>query len=371
MKSTPRILVLYEGNPFSGTRGGDVYAQHLFTRLREEADIVVVNRETLGLLGTVSGTDYAKTLRKFLANETWRGGVLLDGSSFYLMTETTRMLKREGWGPIVTVLQEWLPARERTLRLRLHLTRYMLRFVHTIDAHVAVSNWLRRRLKLLGVAGRNIDVARPGVSVSCFESATTVVRRASPITRIVSAGVYHPSKGQLLLVEAMGELAKRVPNALNEYRVDLYGDMPPQSDSYVQRVRQRITELGLTAAVHLHQHISQTQLWEAFGSSDVFTFMAEGEGLPLVVLESMLHGCVPVVPHASPMVELLDGGKFGVAAALNPRGLATALESVRRRLRVQPHWPSDIAQQARSTTLRWPDAVNACAGHVLTRLGIT
>src|SRR4051812_31036955 len=59
MESTPRILALYEGDPFAGTRGGDVYAQHLMTRLRKHADVVAVNRETLGLRGTVTGVEYA------------------------------------------------------------------------------------------------------------------------------------------------------------------------------------------------------------------------------------------------------------------------------------------------------------------------
>ena len=370
MKSTPRILVLYEGNPFAGTRGGDVYVQHLLTRLGEQVEIIAVNREKLGLRGAVTGAQYANAMKSFLADKTWRSPVLLDGSSFYLMAETTRMLKQEGWGPIVSVLQEWLPAREQGLRMRLHLSRYMFRFVHTVDAHVSVSSWLKKRLTRLGVSSRNIDVARPGVPVACFQSAATTVRPPSPVLRIVSAGVYHPSKGQRLLVEAMGELARRKPDELNQYRVDMYGFISPDSQSYVVKLRERTAELRIGSAVHMHEQIGQAQLWETFGASDVFMFMAEGEGLPLVVLESMLHGCVPVVPLGTPMVELLDGSNFGLSVAPNARAVVAALETVRRRIMSQPLWPSEIAAQAAATTLPWPDAVEACAGHVLARMKI-
>jgi len=370
MKSTPRILVLYEGDPFAGTRGGDVYAQHLLTRVRAQADLLVVNRQTLALRGRVTGAQYASTLKGFLADQTWRGPVLLDGSSFYQMTDSTRILKQDGWGPVVSVLQEWLPAREQTLRGRLHLTRYMYRFVHSVDAHVAVSNWLKRRVQNLGVAGRNIDVARPGVPDACFQSAATARRTASPTLRIVSAGVYHPSKGQLLLVEAMGELAIRAPGALRHYRVDMYGAIPADSQAYVQELRRRISELRIGTAVQLHEQIGQAQLWDVFGTSDVFTFMASGEGLPLVVLESMLHGCVPIVPTGSPMVELLDGDRFGLSVRPKASALATALQATRSRLLSAPTWPSEIAGHATATTLRWPEAVNACAGYVLARMGV-
>ena len=370
MKSTPRILVLYEGDPFVGTRGGDVYSQHLLTRLNEQAELVVVNRDTLGIRGVATGTEYANAMKKYLADTKWRSGVLLDGSSFYVMSETNRMLKAEGWGPIVSVLQEWLPAREQTLRARQHLMRYMLRFVHSVDAHVAVSNWLKQRLVRLGVSSRNIDVARPGVPATCFESAAAAVRTPSAVLRIVSAGVYHPSKGQLLLVEALGELAKSNPTGLRNFRVDMYGAMPSDSDGYVKRLRQRISELQIGTAVHLHEQIEQAQLWEIFGTSDVFTFMANGEGLPLVVLESMLHGCVPVVSRGSPMVELLAGGKFGMGVAPNPAAVASALETIRLRLVTDQSWSTDIARVARVTTLRWNEAVDACAKYILARMGI-
>ena len=370
MKSTPRILVLYEGDPFAGSRGGDVYAQYLFTRLRQQAELFVVNRQTLGLRGAVTGVQYAERLKEFLGGTPWRSPVLQDGSSFYVMTETNRMLKQTGWGPIVSVLQEWLPAREPTFRLQLHLTRYLFRCTRTIDAHVAVSHWLKQRLRRLGVPGRDIDVARPGVAAACFQSAAAAVRPAASVLRVVTAGVYHPSKGQLLLVEALGELLKRTPDAARQFRVDMYGAMLADSTAYLQKLRERISELGLSNVVRMHQQLEQVQLWGVFGASDVFAFMAQGEGLPLVVLESMLHGNVPVVPRGSPAVELLGGGAMGVAVRSNPVALASALESLRQKLSAHPAWPSEIASAAASTTLQWPDAVDACARHITARMGI-
>ncbi|MGV3710962.1 MAG: glycosyltransferase family 4 protein [Gemmatimonas sp.] len=365
---TNHILVLHEGNPASGTRGGDVYWQHLFAELSATHELVYANREALGITGVVTGAQYATALERYLRDVKWRGAVLHDGSSFYSMTESNRMLKRHGWGPIISFMQEWVPARQDSFRMRLHLNRYMFRFLHSVDAHVAVSQWLRDRIRHLGVSGRRVDVARPGVPDACFESALHVHHVPSPRLRVISAGIYHPSKGQHVLAEAMGLLAARDPQAREHYEVNMFGAINATNQSYFDRLRERVRELALTDNVLLHGHISQQELFAAYAGSDVFAFTASGEGLALVVIESMMHGCIPVVARDSAMVELLGGGKLGVAVDHSPEALANALERIRNQLRIQSDWPVKVAQGARAEALTWTQAARACADRIRARI---
>src|SRR5262245_31019981 len=99
-----RILWLHEGNPFRGTRGGDVYWQHLTTHLRNSVDVVAVNWAALGLTSRVSGQEYAERVAAYMKPLGWRAPILHDGSSYYWMYETNRLLRREGFGPIVSFM---------------------------------------------------------------------------------------------------------------------------------------------------------------------------------------------------------------------------------------------------------------------------
>ena len=365
-----KLVTLYEGEQTSGVRGGQVYWQRLLAHLEPDFDIITANRKALGVEGVVSGREYAAAVQRFLGEKSFRGPIVHDGSSFYQMVDTNRMLRKNGWGPIINFLQEWVPAREPSFRMRLHMSRFMLRFVHGVDAHVAVSDWLKQRLVRIGVPPSRVDVARPGVSEACFESARKSTRSSSPTLRVVTAGLYHPSKGQSLLVEALGIVAEKSPQRLSKLRVDMYGSIPegPNRD-YYDGLHARIGQLGLGSVVELHGHTSQQQLWDTFGQADVFAFMAQGEGLPLVVMEAMLHGCVPVIPSGSPMEPLMKDGRFGSAIKPKPAALASELMRIHERLESNRGWHDDIARAGYDETLDWDEASEACANFIRARIG--
>lgn len=100
-------------------------------------------------------------------------------------------------------------------------------------------------------------------------------------------------KDPLALVEALPAMREAVPGA----RLVLVG--PELEPDYVTGLRQRITTLGLSAAVTLTGEQIDPHPW--FEAADMFGFASRLEGFGTVVPEAMAHG-LPVVARRLPGV---------------------------------------------------------------------
>jgi poly(glycerol-phosphate) alpha-glucosyltransferase len=111
-------------------------------------------------------------------------------------------------------------------------------------------------------------------------------------------------------IEAWPALLKRVPAAT----LDVYGDGPLR-----EQLQSRIDKLGLAASVVLHGHVpgADAQL----DTAATLLLTSRHEGQPLVILESMAHGC-PVVAydvHYGP-ADMIENGVTGALVEAGDRG---------------------------------------------------
>ncbi|NUQ00838.1 MAG: glycosyltransferase family 4 protein, partial [Armatimonadetes bacterium] len=110
---------------------------------------------------------------------------------------------------------------------------------------------------------------------------------------VVTAGGVKSRKGTAVLVSAMAEVVKQVPNA----RLAVIGTLP--EDEYASRVKQSIAENGLAERVTLTGHIPFEELLGYYHAATAFALPSVSlpqrfEGFGLVLLEAQAAGAPAV-----------------------------------------------------------------------------
>lgn len=209
---------------------------------------------------------------------------------------------------------------------------------------VVTSQWTRRQvLARYQIPAGRVHVARPGVD--------RVAASARPVPgRLICVAVLAHHKGQDLLVQALAGLARQDWNCV------LIGPLE-RDPRFVEQLRARIADLGLSHRVRLTGILSSAQLSEAYTTADVLVAPSRSETYGMTVTEALAHG-VPVIAAAvGGLPEALgataDGALPGrLVPPENPAALAAALrqwlsdERHRHRLRA-------AAQQRRGTLHGW------------------
>jgi sugar transferase (PEP-CTERM/EpsH1 system associated) len=146
-----------------------------------------------------------------------------------------------------------------------------------------------------------------------------------------------PVKNQPLLVDALGRVRERAPNA----HLVIVGD-GPERDALRAHIRAR----GLEASVHLAGEARDVP--SILREFDVFALPSKAEGTSMSVLEAMASG-VPIVASAvGGTPDLLDHGRCGVLVAPNDvDALADALAD----LLLAPERRRDLAAAARARVM--------------------
>jgi len=104
---------------------------------------------------------------------------------------------------------------------------------------------------------------------------------------ILNVGKFSPTKGQITLLKAVGQLHSRFPVAVTLIgaRVD---------ERYLAKLRDLVRELGLESMVHFELDLDHETVLKAFRSADLFVLSSDREPASLQVLEAMANG-VPVI----------------------------------------------------------------------------
>ncbi len=124
-------------------------------------------------------------------------------------------------------------------------------------------------------------------------------------------------KGQAVVVEAMGKIAGRHPEAI----CLLAGGIHRAGEAYASAMRQRIDELGLTERVRLLGF--RDDIPDLVNAVDVVVHASvRPEPFGRVILEGMLAGRLVIATDAGGVRELIEHGSTGL---LVPPGDATAL----------------------------------------------
>jgi len=133
---------------------------------------------------------------------------------------------------------------------------------------------------------------------------------------IVAAGMLEPWKGFVDLIWAMKALLKS-----REAKLIIFGEGSMRS-----QLQGLINELELQNEVILYGHVENPLKY--FKHADVFALSSYVEGMPNVLIESMMCGCTPVSTDCpTGPREVLQNGKYGYLVPVkDPMAMADAIE---------------------------------------------
>lgn len=237
--------------------------------------------------------------------------------------------------PFAALANEWLSKRTNLIGFgqAIYSERYdrpWVRWKHDRDLAkarkpynglIVVSETMLNHAIRHGFPKQRVEAVRPGYSPNLADSLPV---KAPTSFRVVSAGSYQPAKGQMILVQAMVNLLRARPDLSKAIRLDLYGNKG-YAPKYVQDIEDLITHSGYANQITLHDSVAQSELWSQFQEAHVFAFLAQGEGIGMVTIEAMAHGCVPVIANDDLSRELLGDPPAGVAIHTEPAYLEQVL----------------------------------------------
>ncbi len=170
--------------------------------------------------------------------------------------------------------------------------------------------WSRIRVVHCGIEPQNFDAPRP-----------------MPLTRpvtLVNIGRFAEQKGQLLLIEAMAQVARRGV----EVRLVLVGDGPMRVP-----LERAIAHAGLGHRVELTGWLDEAGVRRAIEESHALVLPSFAEGLPMVVMEAMAAARPVIATWVAGVPELMQDGRTGW---LVPAGDAQALAEAITELATTP-----------------------------------
>jgi glycosyltransferase involved in cell wall biosynthesis len=218
---------------------------------------------------------------------------------------------------VVTYHSDLPPAGRRVSGLVLRLSHRVL--LRNADAVVFVSQATRH------AAGRPSDsVVRVGLDFGLVDSA---VARAPPRPndsfRFVFVGRQTRSKGFFDLLQVVKELAR--DPWIRPFRFVLVGEVPAEEKSARDRGVRELGGFVEDAGVVL----GPEPVLSILASCHALVLPSYREGLPLVVLEAMATGCVPIASDVGGIPEAVADGVTGIVV---PPGNVAALKAAIMRL---------------------------------------
>jgi glycosyltransferase involved in cell wall biosynthesis len=161
------------------------------------------------------------------------------------------------------------------------------------------------RSQLMALVGTEhwpkLSVVHCGLDVGRF-AAVARNGRPGPL-EILNVGRAVPVKGQSLLIEALGELARRGIDA----RLTIVGDGPQAPE-----LRELARRLGVTDRVEFAGAVGQDAILGFYERADVFATPSFAEGLPVVLMEAMATGLPVVATRIAGVPELVEEGVSGL-----------------------------------------------------------
>ncbi len=197
---------------------------------------------------------------------------------------------------------------------------YLYRRAYARAHLIAVSHYTAARVREV-LPGADPTVIPNGVDMARFQVPAPVPNKIGPT--ILASGGVKARKGTHLLVEALTQVKKQVPN------VQLVVTGWLDDAAYLAQIEQQIARSGLTGSVHLVGQIPESDLLGWYQHADVFALpsLSTGrkfEGFGLVFLEASASGLPVIGTKGSGIEEAVIDGETGL---LVPQDDANALAS--------------------------------------------
>lgn len=185
--------------------------------------------------------------------------------------------------------------------------RHLKTHFSVVDQFLAPSEFLRRRYIAWGLAPDRVAVLRNARPLNEL-APHRVLKRGEKRNRFAYFGNLSPNKGVLVLLEAARQLALRHPG---EFRLDIFGGAPFQSDAFKDDLKTALTAAGAVATWHgAYQPEEMPQL---MGQADwVITPSLWWENAPLVIDEAFSHRRPVIASDIGGMAEAVTHGTDGL-----------------------------------------------------------
>jgi len=213
-------------------------------------------------------------------------------------------------------------ASRRVTFLPRHRWVHRLKYSHTCDAVVTVSEFIRQWAIRCGVPAAKIELIPDGVEIPPEMPPTEA--RSKVRARwgfgesefvIGQVGAFTPEKGQNIVLAALQQLTERLPQA----RLLLAGEGPTLKDPEItQRCKALGDRVRLCGAIE--------NLAEFFPALDLFVMPSKSEGLGSSALLAMSYGLPVVASRVGGLPEVVEEARTGwLVEPASPSALADAV----------------------------------------------
>jgi glycosyltransferase involved in cell wall biosynthesis len=184
-----------------------------------------------------------------------------------------------------------------------------------------ISDFARSQLMGLVDAAHwdKLHVVHCGVDTDALSPVSANGDRAGRPLEVVCVGRLVSVKGQLVLLEAVAELAAEGI----DLRVVLVGDGPMRAE-----LERAVLALGLEGRAELAGARGHPEVLARIGQADVLCLPSFAEGVPVVLMEAMALGVPVVSTRVMGIPELVEDGVSGILVA--PGSRAALVDSLRR-----------------------------------------
>ncbi len=203
------------------------------------------------------------------------------------------------------------------------------------DQVVCISQFARGQLMRISHPDHwaKMHVCRLGVDPQQFNYFQRPLQQGAH--RLLCVGRLTPAKGQLVLLQAVQQMA--LQGVAVELR--LVGDGPDRA-----RLQSAVQQYGIERLVTFVGSVGQSQVRDEMARADLFVLPSFAEGIPVVLMESMASGLPCVSCPVNGIPELIEHRQTGW---LTPAGDATALAQALQYLIAHPLVGQELARQGR------------------------
>jgi glycogen(starch) synthase len=193
------------------------------------------------------------------------------------------------------------------------------------DRVIVPSDFVRSEVeKQYAIPHERICVVRDGALAETFRADVDLLdfraMFADPGEILIAfAGRLTPDKGPDILLEALADVLRTIPNV----RLAMAGDGPMR-----EGLLGRAQQLGLQDKVRFAGHLGPKVLGALYQAADLLVVPSRYEGGGAVVLEGLLHGLPVIATQVGGIPEIASVAKDGIlrpAPAGDPQGLARAI----------------------------------------------
>jgi len=189
-------------------------------------------------------------------------------------------------------------------------------FVKTADIVVAVSEYTRETVAVLGVSRDKISVIYPALDPP--EVRRPIITKSETV-KIFSIGTIAPRKGYNIAIESLAGLSA-------DFILTIAGD-DTANPAYVRKLRDLSALLGFSDKVRFAGRVSDNELEELFAETDIYIQSSFLEGFGISALEAAARGIPVITTDVGAVREIFEDGNTALlVAAGDPEGLRAAIE---------------------------------------------